>query len=192
MPKITQHKTLYKQHGFTLIEVLITVTLAGIIFAIAIPSYTLVKTNNTLASSINELSMGLLSARSEASKRNRSVSVCKSNNSTDTTPTCSTIATDFWNNGWIAFVDLDGDGDFESGDTIVRVGNPLPNGYVIKGSANFVNKVTYIATGEVKQTGGFVLCKDNNTSHARALRLSLTGRIKIQDKSTPIATCTPA
>jgi len=64
-----------KQIGFTLIELMIVVVIAGILLGIGIPSYNTLRNNNCLVTNTNRLVATLQYARSEAAKRNSAVSV---------------------------------------------------------------------------------------------------------------------
>ena len=64
-----------KQIGFTLIELMIVVVIAGILLGIGIPSYNTLRNNNCLVTNANRLVATLQYARSEAAKRNSAVSV---------------------------------------------------------------------------------------------------------------------
>ena len=178
--------------GFTLIEIIIVVAIIGIVTAFAIPSLTEVRIHNNLSASVNDFNTGLLIARSEAVKRNSRVSVCKSAAPLASTPTCSTSNSIFWNSGWLAFTDINGNGNIDAGnDTILRLGNPMKVGYFLKGSTNVSNHVTYTSTGEADSTGTFVICKGTDTNYARQVEISLSGRINIAEASTTIASCSP-
>jgi len=68
--------------GFTLIELMVTLTVAMILLAIAVPSFTYVTVSSRLTTTANELVTALTVARSEAIKRNVPVAFCgKANNS---------------------------------------------------------------------------------------------------------------
>ena len=68
-----QHKP---SRGFTLLEVLITVSILGILSALAAPSFTNVLRNNRTSSVSNELVAALQLARSEAIRQRQTVRVC--------------------------------------------------------------------------------------------------------------------
>ena len=64
-----------KQIGFTLLELMVVVVIAGVLLGIGIPSYNTLRNNNCLVTSANRLVATLQYARSEAAKRNANVSV---------------------------------------------------------------------------------------------------------------------
>jgi prepilin-type N-terminal cleavage/methylation domain-containing protein len=63
--------------GFTLIELMITLIVAGILLGIGVPSFNSFVKNNRIVSQSNELLADLTFARSEALKRSRDVHICK-------------------------------------------------------------------------------------------------------------------
>lgn len=70
--------------GFTLVELMITLSLAGLLLAIAVPSFNQMIVANRLATQANEIVAAVSLARSEAIKRNASVTLCRVPKSDDT------------------------------------------------------------------------------------------------------------
>ncbi len=67
--------------GFTLVEMMLTVSVLGILIAIAAPSFTDMIEQNQMTTTANDLLASLLVARSEAIKRDTPIKVRKWNNS---------------------------------------------------------------------------------------------------------------
>src|SRR5699024_6935398 len=64
-----------RQHGFTLLELMVTVAVAAIIVSIAVPSFSAMLNRHRLEAAASELKFNLLLARSQAIKQNRDVAV---------------------------------------------------------------------------------------------------------------------
>src|SRR5258708_2579071 len=86
-----------RQFGFTMIELLIVITIGAILMAIAIPSYRYVTTSNRVAGEINGLLGDVQFARYEAIKEGLNVTICPTQTASDTTCYASTT----WTGGWI-------------------------------------------------------------------------------------------
>jgi len=104
-----------------LIELMIVIVIAGVLLAIGIPSYNVLRNNNCLVTNANRLVATLQYARSEAAKRNAAVSIRARNGA--------------WRAGFEIItdeVDADGDGvctGVEDHDnSITRTGGNPPGG----------------------------------------------------------------
>jgi type IV fimbrial biogenesis protein FimT len=85
------------QRGFTLLELITTVTVSAVLLSVAVPSFFNVTRNNRAAANANELVTAFSVARSEAIRRGGRVSICASSN--------GTACTGAWTQGWIVFRD---------------------------------------------------------------------------------------
>ena len=90
------------QTGVTLMELMVVVSIAAILAAIAVPSFSDLINNTTQSSTMTQLVSDLNRARSEAIKRNQRVLVC----ARATNAACGTD----WHNGWLVCYDPDGSG----------------------------------------------------------------------------------
>jgi type IV fimbrial biogenesis protein FimT len=105
LPFIDLNIPLVGNKGFTLIELIVTLTVAGILMAIAAPNMFGFLASNRLTAQTNDFIADINFARSEAIKRNGTVVICKSTNPTATTPTCDQTASDPWETGRLIFFD---------------------------------------------------------------------------------------
>lgn len=105
-----------QQAGFTLVELMVTLTIVVVLTSMAVPGFQTMLVGHRLETAADTLASDFRFARAEAVKRSAQVSICASNSGT-----ACTGSGGLWKEGWIVFVDDDGDGVFETGDEIVRV-----------------------------------------------------------------------
>ena len=91
--------------GFTLYELLITIVIIGIVLTFGIPNFGVFTQNSRITSTANDLHSSFYLGRSEAARSKSNITICASNNSMDAAATCGGTFDD----GWIIFVDLNGD-----------------------------------------------------------------------------------
>jgi len=89
--------TYRRNHGFTMIELMVTLVVLGILLGVGIPSFNTIMLNSRTSGLANDLTSAINLARSEAVKRAAPVSVCPS----DDANSCSGT----WSDGWIAIAD---------------------------------------------------------------------------------------
>jgi type IV fimbrial biogenesis protein FimT len=183
--------------GFTLIELITTLAVAGILVTLAVPSFTEVIKNNRLITQTNDFVTALNLARSEAIRRSDRVTVCKS------TDEASCSAGGGWDQGWIVFHDVNGDGVVTNPTTnVLRVHGALNSGTTLRGDANLADYVSYVSTGATQkfaggasatQSGVLVMCDDRGfVSQAKGIQISATGRVSTTSAtSTAAGGCTP-
>lgn len=170
------------KRGFTLIELMVTISVLAIVLAIAVPSFQDMVRRNRLTSETNNLVSALAIARSEAIKRGSVVTVCKTSNPDTASPTCATGAN--WVDGWVVFTDGGTRGTIDGTDIRLKVQQPgSTGGPTITPSNSFLNFVSYGGAGaavvnnsvrEIPTTGTFTTCL-NNVS--RVIDIGLSGRV---------------
>ena len=90
-----------KVKGFTLLELLVTIAIAGILLGIGLPSFGHMMAESRISSQYNSFVGSLYQARSEAIKGAADITVCPKS-AIDAT---SCGGSDDWENGWIVFRD---------------------------------------------------------------------------------------
>jgi len=174
--------------GFTLLELLVAMAVAGILLGVGVPSFVQVMKNARLSTQHNDLLQSLFLARSEAIKGTADVVVCA--RATDTT--CSTDANADWGNGWLVFAEVSGAANVNSAqvdtvdDQILQVTPPVSGGnYIIfegsdSGTVDKRNFIRYAGNGLTNWVNGtFELCDENDgENRARALNVVATGDVR--------------
>lgn len=102
-----------RYRGFTLIELLIGLCVVAILAAVAYPSFGRYLAEQQLLGEARRLSEAVMLARSEAVKRNATVIIC----ATSPTQSCGTV--EHWHEGWVVFVDADGNGVADPSDLVI-------------------------------------------------------------------------
>jgi len=169
-----------KQRGFTLIELLITIVVATILVALAVPAFHNFVQNNRITAQVNELVTALTLVRSEAIKRKQTVSICSSKNA-------STCTAGIWDQGWIIFTDNNSNGirNGAGGDTILRVWEGLTGGATLVETAN-ISSIRFDRLGSANVPANFQLrIPDCRGDQARDITLLVTGRTTVNRVSCP-------
>lgn len=158
--------------GLTLIELIVAMSIFSILAAIAVPSMQAFMRNNRLTSTTNDLATALNLARSEAVKRGTAIKICISNADQDNCDTTTTA----WENGWITFVDDDGDDNIDADENVLRLSASPREGITIS-SAQDISTLTFNGDGSADEIASFAICGDSNDLVGRGINISRTGNI---------------
>jgi type IV fimbrial biogenesis protein FimT len=181
------------QRGFTLMELMVTLAVAGTLIGLAVPNMRDFIRNNRLSSAANDILRSVQVARSEAVKRQRVVTTCASDNPLDDDATCS----DGTLTGWIVFQDDNGNWDRDGADVVI-LRQSVPNSVTVRNDN--AGKVSYSPTGFANSTPGeiptsrIVICDTRGNraigtnSVARALFIENTGRARTTRVLTEVST----
>lgn len=172
-PFVCQNRPLVRNRGVTLIELIIVLTIAGVLAALAAPGMQTFVSSNRLASQVNDLLADISLARSEAIKRNTDTGVCV----TDSAGTDCVVAGN-WVNGWLVYYVC------PSTDTTCTAGNNVV--LKVHEALSGKNTLTALADALVYTKNGvlisgsvvgdyFTLC-DPRMGKSRVLNIQLTGR----------------
>lgn len=77
-----------KHHGFTLVELMITIAIAAILVTVAVPNFSTIIQNNRITAQANDFLTALSIARSEAVKRGQRITIASTTNNAA------------WQSGW--------------------------------------------------------------------------------------------
>lgn len=159
--------------GFTLIEALVVVIIAGILTAGAVSSFGNFIQSTRLTSATNDLVGDLSLARTEALKRQSGqVVVCVSSNGS----TCDTSTTS-WTNGWIVFWDANSSGNYETGDVMLKVHASLPTGHTITSTPANTGSVAFSKLGTlVSATATGLQITNTKINQSRFVCMTIMGR----------------
>lgn len=176
----------HPQSGITLIELMVALSILGILLAIGIPSMRDMGETDAVRGHLNTFFGTLRYARSEAIRNKAKVVICPSDNSESASPTCSNGVTDQWQKGWIIFINRDGDTNYTydaTNDTLLRVQGPIStSGGIIEVAGGAPNKLVYRSTGILLEGGGSSYTFDSkgmSTAQRKRVCLSLQGRARI-------------
>ncbi|MAY25125.1 MAG: type IV fimbrial biogenesis protein FimT [Polycyclovorans sp.] len=169
--------------GFTLIELMVTIAVLVILATVAVPSFTAVIRSNRAVSEANQIVSFITLARSEAVRRNRTVTICPSADGAS----CAGGAD--WSAGIVVFVDIDPIGersDDDAAEPLLQVLQPLSTVSTI--TTNLTGgTLSYSAAGRTaRRTMGTITVSPlaDSDQHVREVKISASGRPLISKPST--------
>jgi type IV fimbrial biogenesis protein FimT len=159
--------------GFTLIELIVTLIVAGTLMSIALPSFKNFFMDAKAGSQARALLGDLQYARSEAARLNKNVVVCPSADQAS----CSTN----WNNSRLIFVDENKDGLRSASELILRMSDALASNQAMIGSVSYVR---FQSSGQ-GLVSTFKLCDDRNGNFGREIKVEAGGRSDVAMTTCP-------
>lgn len=162
--------------GYSLIELLVVVALAGIFFRIAMPGFVSAIESNHRNTITNRLMEDLAEARLQAIAISSSMALCPT---TAVRNTCGT-STD-WSDGW--YVYAGGSSALTAASAaagaVLRAPQPLPSGWVVDAHLPSPGNFLAISTrSETSQFGHFTIYRSGYSTTAGCVTVSSTGRAR--------------
>jgi type IV fimbrial biogenesis protein FimT len=165
--------------GLTLVELLVAVSIAAILAAVALPSFASFIDEQRVRALTNELVADLNLARSEAIKRNSRVLVCPKAGKSDNFCAPNTKN---WKNGWVVCYDADQDGKCD--DATTDDPNPFRNVDAIRDNLDLKSSVSDVRYTPAGSTTGAVVWELSGTTSTvlRTITAAATGNVTIKKK----------
>lgn len=172
-----------RSNGFTLLELLIALTIATILMTLVVPSFSHVLQKQRISTTVNDFFASINLARSEAIQRGARVDLVPADGAD-------------WGKGWVIFVDKNNNQRPDDGEKIIITHGPVPDGLTIKAALtdSNVQYLAYNGTGrgrtnansQTPQAGSFSFTLDKQV---RRIKINFLGRARACDPALEPASC---
>ncbi len=164
--------------GFSLIELLVTISIVAILGGVVAPGFTEFIRDNRQTSQINTLIGAIHLSRGEAASRRQLVTLCASSDAAS----CNTTQ---WEHGWIIFTDTNnnGNGVIDGNDELLLAQEAFDGNGTLRAPAlvnNGKSLLQFRADGFLNNpsnqaSGTFVLCDSKGATEAKAVIVNISG-----------------
>lgn len=158
-----------KVRAFTLVELMVSVSITSILAAIAIPNYSDFIVQMRVDNEISQLHRMLLITRNSAINSGHKAILCPLNNSFQ----CTTQ----WQNELSVFIDANSSKAFDAGEKIITIKEAINSGdSLVYGKGR--DKITFKPTGHLSglANGTFRYCPKTHRNRARGIIIARSGR----------------
>ncbi len=164
--------------GFSIIELMVTLTIVSIVLSYAMPSFYQLKLNKLMESERNRLTVSLNFARNYAVKNQQHVIICPSSSGNS----CDNKSK--WFGGWIIFLDSNKNRMLDSDELLLQHENAMKK-EIMATSSKYRQKIRYDGMGFSPGTNLSInFCDARGSEFAKSIILNNAGRIK---QSKPIS-----
>lgn len=160
------------QAGLTLIELLVTVAVAGVLFGVAVPAFSGGLEAARASEARGALLGSLVMASNHAAIAGVRAVLCPSRDglACDDTPD--------WSLGWIVFLDSNASREIEGGERVLRVQPALSGRVRLRTTVGRTRIVFQGNGGSVGSNATFTLCDGRGPAKARALIMANPGTLR--------------
>ena len=171
--------------GFTLMELLVTMAVAAILLAIAVPNFQSFFNRNRVVTVTNDFITAVNYARSEAIKGGAITTLCMSSSGVACTGNSG------WSNGWIIWVDRNANGVMDTGvvSELIRAHGPINAGNVAMGGTQ--TSFSFNGQGALTTTTGgdtFNICTPSGLTFSNSITVDPSGHLR-RVANPGLATC---
>lgn len=169
-------KSAVRQHGLTLVELVVTLAIVLVVLGIGIPAWANLVQSNAITDARNQMQGTLMHARMRAVQLNRHVTVCPSRDGKSCKPDHTA-----WHEGYISYVDVNGNRQRDAGEELIRVTKPTLSGIKIHSSVG--RKSIRFGSGGNAWGSNLSLrfCSNSNPKNNKALLVYGTGRARLSN-----------
>lgn len=159
-------------YGFSLLELLFALTIAGILLALIVPGLGSLLQANRVDAASRELVGALAMARAEAALRGSRVTLTNQGGQ--------------WDGGWQLFVDTPASGSWAEGKLLLAERGPLHRSVRITGNGSARHYISYLPGGQAAQisnafqAGSLFVCPAEPGQTGRRIILSQGGRVRVE------------
>lgn len=173
--QVLMSSTTLRQSGLTVIEMMVTLAIAGVMLGLALPAFNGFMLQSNMEASANDFNLAVIYARSESIRRGTPVSVRAA---------ASAGAADEWGGGYCVVVGTPGncttslrDFDPSGGNRVMNMAAPLDTAVLLTFDSRGL--LTNLTPG---QSAVLSLCStDTNEDPGRSINLNAMGRISVED-----------
>ena len=168
-----------KNFGFTAIELLVVISILGVLAALAGPSFTPIIERFRVRQTVEILTSTIYYARSEAIKRGGQVAIQKLPNNTNGCTTASNNSD--WDCGWFVCADINGNGTCSVSDPVLQRYDAPSNVQVSRTGGGVSIKINRWGLVDGAWLGFSIVPLNKSTTDqaARGLCMSSGGRIRV-------------